>query len=376
MTERVGDEMPVRKEEVESSRYLSYAALMRIRFLKNRMAVLGGLVILLMYLVMVPAEFTAPYASNMRNREATNAPPQRIRFVDADGSFSLRPFVYGYTQTMDMFTFQRVHTVDESKKYPIKLFVRSEPRSFLGLTITRRLIGVEDGYIHLLGTDSQGRDVLSRTIYGGRVSLTVGFVGVGISLVIGTILGVLSGYVGGVTDTFIQRGIEVLMGFPNIPLWMALSAAVPDYWNPLQIFFVMSLILSLIGWGGLARVVRGMTLSLKSEEYVTAARLNGGNTWWVLSQHLVPANFSYIVVSLTLSIPAMIIGETALSFLGLGIQAPMVSWGALLQAAQDVNIMANQPWVLSPAIPVIVSVLAFNFVGDGARDAADPLSSR
>ena len=214
--------------------------------------------------------------------------------------------------------------------------------------------------------------MLSRTIHGARVSLLVGLIGVAISLVIGTVVGLVSGLAGGWVDNIIQRAIEVILTFPNVPLWMAFSASIPDTWTPVQVFFVMSIIISFIGWTPLARVVRGITLSIRSEEYVNAARISGASSWWIIRHHLLPGNLSYIIVSLTLAIPAMILGETALSFLGLGIRPPMVSLGALLQTSQDINVIANQPWVVfSAAVPVVLAVLAFNFIGDGIRDAID-----
>lgn len=358
----------------DSDEVLSYGALIRIAFMRNRLAVLGLGLIIFMYAIFIPAEFTAPYPVNQRNMQAINMPPQRVRFVDDSGHFSFRPFVHPYELVRDPLTFERQYSVDTSEKHFLRLFVQTTPYEFLGVTLTRRLIGVRDGYMYLLGTDHQGRDVLSRMIYGGRVSLSVGFIGVGISLVLGVTMGMLSGYVGGTVDHLIQRGVEILMGFPSLPLWMAFSAAVPDHWSSIQVFFAMTVILSLIGWGGLCRIVRGMTMSLKNEEFVQVSLVNGANTWWIIKHHLLSGNLSYVIVSATLAIPGMILGETALSFLGLGIQPPMVSWGTLLQRAQDITVLSEYPWQLMPVVFVITGVLCFNFVGDGLRDAIDPMS--
>lgn len=351
---------------------LTYGQLFRRRFLRNRMAVIAIVVIVLLYAIAIPAEFTAPHGTTDRFMGAINLPPQVIHVVDENGTPSW-PFVYGVKQTLDPKTFRRVFEDDHETKHTLVLFPRVEPYEMFGLRVDRKLFGFGAGETgHLLGTDSQGRDMLSRTIHGGRVSLLVGLIGVAISMVIGVIVGLISGLAGGWVDNLIQRGIEVILTFPNVPLWMAFSASIPDTWTPVQVFFMMSIIISFIGWTPLARVVRGITLSLKSEEYVTASRISGASGWWIIRHHLLPGNTSYIIVSLTLAIPAMILGETALSFLGLGIRPPMVSWGSLLQTSQDINVIANQPWVVfSAATPVVLAVLAFNFIGDGVRDAID-----
>jgi len=326
--------------------------------------------------LVLPAEFVAPYGNDHRHRDYLSAPPQLVRFIDRKDGFSLRPFVYRLKVERDPVTLRKRYVVDETAKFYPRLFVRGDEYKFLFFRSNLHLWGVKDGYAFLLGTDVQGKDMFSRIIYGGRVSLTVGLMGVMISMVLGTLIGLTSGYFGGRVDDVIQRGIEVLMSFPGIPLWIALSAAIPPGWDPIKVFFAITVILSIIGWGGLARVVRGMTLSLKGEEFILAARMNGGTTWWIVTRHLLIGNISYIIVSLTLAIPGMILGETALSFLGLGIQPPMTSWGVLLQQAQDITVLAHQPWLVIPVVMVIVSTLAFNFLGDGMRDAADPLTHR
>ena len=352
---------------IDARQTVSYWSLIRRKFFRNKAAVAGMSIMTLFYLTMLPAEFTAPYQLQARHRDFVSAPPQKVRFIDMETGFNLRPFVYGLRKHRDPKSFRRIYTVDTSVKFDIRLFSYDSKDSV-------HLFGVSDGYMFLLGTDLQGRDMLSRVIYGGRVSLTVGLLGVVISLTIGTIIGLISGYFGGRVDNVIQRSIEVLMSFPSIPLWLALSAALPPDWNPIKVFFSVTIILSVIGWGGLGRVVRGMTLAMKTEEYVEAAKMNGGTTWWILSRHLLPGNVSYIIVQATLAVPSMILGETTLSFLGLGIRPPMTSWGVLLTQAQDTTVIAHQPWLILPVVLVVMSVLCLNFIGDGMRDAADPFS--
>ena len=349
---------------------LTHAQLSWQRFLRNRMAVIALAVITLLYLIVIGRVHRA-LQHDRPFHPTINLPPQPIHVIDERGGLSL-PFAYGLKQTLDPKSFRRVFSVDHDTKHYLQLLPAVEPYDLFGLRLDRKLFGFSDGGGHLLGTDNQGRDMLSRTIHGGRVSLLVGLIGVAISMVIGTVVGLVSGLAGGRVDNAIQRLIEVLVAFPNIPLWMAFSAAIPDTWTPVQVFFAMSIIISFIGWTPLARVVRGITLSLKTEEYVVASRISGAGGWWIIRHHLLPGNVSYIIVSLTLAIPSMILGETALSFLGLGIRPPMVSWGSLLQTSQDINVIANQPWVVfSAAVPVVLAVLAFNFIGDGIRDAID-----
>ncbi|NLG83752.1 MAG: ABC transporter permease, partial [Firmicutes bacterium] len=275
---------------------------------------------------------------------------------------------------IDPETWRFLFTEDKSKEYSLCFFVRGHNYKFLGLIPTNlHLFGVEDGgTVFLFGTDDMGRDVFSRTICGARVSLFVGLVGVALSFVLGIVIGGISGYFGGKTDLIIQRVIEFLISIPTIPIWMALSAALPPHWSPVKVFFGISIILSFVGWCGIARVVRGKFLELREEDFVTAARLAGATDATIIFRHLVPSFMSYLIVQLTLSIPGMILAETALSFLGLGIRPPAVSWGTLLKGAQNISAIALYPWLLIPAIFVIATVLAFNFLGDGLRDAADP----
>ena len=352
---------------------VSYRQLLYLRFLRNRLAVAGFWILAILYVVALGAEFFAPYDKITRFGDIL-APPRLPRFVDADGRFHLRPFVYAYEKGRDPETLRRTYVADTTERYPLGLFVRGDEYEFLFIQSNVHLFGVEGAEVFLLGTDNQGRDLFSRVIYGARLSTTIGLCGVAISLVLGIIIGMISGYLGGIVDQAIQRGIEVLLSFPSIPLWLALSALLPLDWSPRRIFFFITIILSILNWGSLARIVRGLTLSVKNEEYVLSARMGGGGRWWIIRRHLFPANLSYAIVAATLSVPEMILGETALSFLGLGLRPPAVSWGVLLQASQKVSVLGVAPWLVSPVAFVIVTVLAFNFVGDGLRDAVDPHS--
>lgn len=349
--------------------------LMWWKFRKHRVAVVAGVVVLALYMMAIFCEFLAPGTPNARNISMLNAPPQRLHFKGPDG-WHIRPFVYGLKSARDPQSLRIHYAEDTNAIHPIRLFVRGEPYRFWGLFPTNvHLLGVEQGpTVHLLGTDVLGRDMLSRIIYGSRISLTIGLFGVTISFVLGLSIGALSGYAGGLVDHFIQRGIEILRAFPDIPLWMALAAALPASWSPLKVYFGITIVLSFIGWTGLARQVRGKILSLREEDYATAALLAGASQWRIMWRHLLPSFMSHIIVVVTLAVPGMILGETALSFLGLGLRPPIVSWGVLLKDAQNVQAVAQTPWLLAPALMVILTVLAFNFLGDGLRDAADPYS--
>jgi len=331
-------------------------------------------VVLLFYLAVVFADFLA--YSNPLASEAQRSllPPQRIHWFDK-GRFS--PHVYGLSGRRDPVTFKRVYTPDPEKKIPVRFFASGFEYRLLGLIPAHRhLIGVEgaapEETLFLLGTDEQGRDLWSRLMYGTRTSLTIGLVGVTLSLLLGVFLGGISGFYGGIIDTIIQRVIEILRSIPTIPLWMGLAAALPNDWDILRVYFAITIIISLIGWTELARVVRGRFLSLREEDFVMAAELAGCGQMRIIFTHLVPSFLSHIIAATTLAIPAMIISETSLSFLGLGLRPPAISWGVLLQQAQNIQALAISPWLLIPAIPVIVVILAFNFMGDGLRDAADP----
>jgi peptide/nickel transport system permease protein len=281
--------------------------------------------------------------------------------------------VYGLEQHRDPDTLTRTYTDDRSRVLPLRFFAKGDPYRLWGLIpMERHLVTAEGGRLYLMGTDQLGRDLLSRILYGSRISLSIGLVGVFLSLMLGTIIGGVSGYYGGILDSAIQRSIEILRSFPAIPLWMALSAAVPVTWSPLAVYFCMTVILALIGWTGLARVVRGKILSLREEDYALAARVAGAKDFSIIMRHLVPGFASHLIVSVTLAIPGMILAETSLSFLRLGLRPPTLSWGVLLQDAQNVRAISLYPWLLMPVLFVIATVLVFNFLGDGLRDAADP----
>lgn len=355
----------------EASQY----QLMIGRFTKHRVATVSFYLLVILYLMSIFAEFVAPYGSLTRFADFTYASPSRVRIRDADGSFHL-PFIYGRVSQLDTATFTYEFVEDTSTRYPVRLFAEGEPYRLLGvIPASRRLFGVEgEQPFFLLGSDNLGRDLFSRIIFASRVSLFVGFAGVLISFLLGILLGGISGYFGGATDTVIQRLIEFIMSIPQIPLWMGLSAAIPQEWSGIQTFFAITVILSFVGWTGLARVVRGKIISLREEDYVTAARISSATPLQIIFRHLLPGLTSYLVVHLTMAVPFMILGETTLSFLGLGITAPDVSWGSLLQEAQDISVIANYPWLLAPVGFVMLAVILFNFIGDGLRDAADPYS--
>ncbi|NLS75678.1 MAG: ABC transporter permease [Chloroflexi bacterium] len=353
----------------------SQGQLMWWRFRKHKPAIVGGIIVILVYLVALFCEFLAPYDPVKYDQKDTYAPPQRIRIVDQGKVQS--PFVYGLTQSRDPVSYRMMFQVDQGKKYPVRFFVRGSAYKMWGLFEgDLHLFGIDDpeGSIHLLGADRMGRDVFSRLVYGARVSMSIGLVGVILSFVLGITIGGFSGYYGGALDTVVQRIIEFIRSVPSIPLWMALSAALPVDWPPTKIYFGITVVLSLIGWTWLARVVRSQFLSIREEDYVMAARLSGTGEVRIIYRHMVPAFMSYIIAQMSLSIPNMILSETSLSFLGLGIRAPAISWGVLLQEAQNLRAVALAPWLLAPGLAVVLIVLAFNFLGDGLRDAADPYS--
>jgi peptide/nickel transport system permease protein len=349
--------------------------LMWWRFRKHRVAVASTIVVAGFYLVVLGADFLAYSDPSASEAQRSLMPPQLIHWFD-DRRF--RPHVYGLKGARDQKTFKRVYQPDPSQKIPVRFFAQGFEYRFLGvIPMSRHLIGVDPGRdasttIFLLGTDVQGRDLWSRLVYGTRVSLTIGLLGVTLSLVLGVVLGGLSGFYGGVTDTVIQRIIEILRSIPTIPLWMGLAAALPRDWTILQIYFAITIIISLLGWTELARVIRGRFLALREEDFVVSARLVGCSQMRTIFVHMVPSFMSHIIAATTLALPAMIISETALSFLGLGLRPPAISWGVLLQQAQNVQTVAISPWLMIPAVPVIIAVMAFNFLGDGLRDAADP----
>ena len=375
----IEERVPVLTEE-EREYIASQWKLVWRRFLKHRLGVFATMVVIGLYLVAAFPEFLAIH--NPLTQEATRAfvPPQRVHFFD--GLKPNRPYVYGLIRERNPVTLKPEYTADKSKKFPIKFFVRGHEYKFLGLFFKMdiHLMGLDTDEdpmpIYLLGSDRLGRDLYSRLVYATRVSMSIGLVGVALSLFLGLLLGGISGYRGGLADVLIQRFIEFIRSIPTIPLWLGLAAAVPKEWSPLKIYFAITIIISLLGWTTLAREVRGRFLSLRSEDFVVAARLYGTSELRIIFRHMVPSFTSHIIATTTLAVPAIIIAETALSFLGLGLRPPTISWGTLLFQAQNLNAIANAPWLMIPAPLVLVAILAFNFMGDGLRDAADPYSVR
>lgn len=358
----------------EQERYYlaSQWRLMWWKLKRHRVAVFSGVILLLMYGTTLISEVIAPYELQTRSIRHIYSPPQRVHFFH-EGQF-VGPFVYGWTQKLNMETLQREYAEDTSNVQPLRFFCQGDPYRFWGLfeASFHLVCPAEDGTFFLLGTDRLGRDMFSRITYGARISLTIGLIGICISFVLGIIIGGLAGFYGGWVDMIVQRFIEILRSFPEIPLWMALSAVLPVHWSPILIYFGITVILAMLDWTGLARAVRSKLLALREEDYCTAAQLMGAKPRRIIGRHLLPGFMSHLIASATLSIPAMILGETALSFLGLGLRPPITSWGVLLNEAQNINVVALYPWLMLPVLPVIIVILAFNFFGDGLRDAADP----
>lgn len=362
-----------KRQKQEESYYLaSQWTLMGRKLMKHRLARVSLAVLAFLYLTAAFGNFLAPSDLTAYNAGTKDAPPTKVHLFH-QGKF-IGPFVYGLSSGRNTETFLREYVEVTDEIYRLRFFVQGPRYKFWGLFPSdRHLFGVEEGgYLFFFGTDSMGRDLFSRMILGSQISLTIPFAGTFISFVLGILIGSLSGYLGGIPDTVIQRVIEVISAFPSIPLWMALSAAIPPDIPVVRMYFYITIIISFISWTGLARVVRGRFISLKKEDFVIAARLAGVGNFMIILKHLIPGFMSYLIVNLTLAIPGMIIGETSMSFLGLGIRSPATSWGVLLQEAQDISSIATFPWRLIPLFAVVLSVMSFNFLGDGLRDAADP----
>ena len=376
-----GDTIPVaaayEPQDAEASLQLaSQWRLMWWRFRKHKLALVSGILIICVYLVAAFVEFLAPFPTDRMISDLAYAPPQRLRlFEKTEEGLKIGLHVYGYTYTVDTLSLERNFKFDREQKITVRFFVKGEPYRMWGfIPGNRHLIGPVDpqAAFYLLGADRLGRDLFSRLIYGTRISMTIGLVGVTMSLILGILLGGISGYYGGTADLIIQRIMEILRSMPTIPLWMGMAAAIPFYWSPVLVYFMITIILSVIGWTWLAQAVRGKFYSLKTEDFVIAAKLDGCSELQVIVSHMVPSFMSHIIATLTLAIPQMIIAETALSFLGIGLRPPVVSWGVLLKEAQNVRVLATSPWLFLPGAAVIIVVLSLNFLGDGIRDAADP----
>ena len=364
-------------ETVRAARSESYSQLVWRRFRRSRPAIIGGLFVIVLSLLALFAEFFAPYPLNMTNAQNAFIPPTRIRFFDAEGNFHLRPFVYKAVVEIDMTTFVPNWSYDTSTMYPLYFFVEGWEYEFFGLIpMNRHLFSVaEGGDVFLLGTDKLGADLWSKSCEAGRISLTMSVFGALVSVLIGAVVGVYSGYRGGWFDNVTQRFVEFITAFPQLALWLSLAAVIPRTWDSFRVFIVMAFIFALLSWTTLAREVRGKVLYMRQTDFVMAAKEMGASDRRIVFLHLLPNSLSHIIVVLTLTIPGIILAEAFLSFLGIGIQRPMVSWGLLMQDAQNLRTLGQTPWIMAPALFIISAVLGFNLLGDGLRDAADPYST-
>jgi peptide/nickel transport system permease protein len=347
-------------------------SLMLWKLKRHRLAVIAGFILAIMYGSTLVSEILAPYDLHARHTDHIYAPPQQVHWIH-EGTF-IGPFTYDLKRSLNMETLKREYTEDTSTPRPVRFLCSGDSYRFWGLfeASFHLVCPGEGGTLFLAGTDRLGRDVLSRVIYGTRISLTIGLLGIALSFALGLFFGGIAGYYGGWVDNVIQRVIEVIRSFPELPLWMALSAVLPVNWSPLLVYFGITMILATLDWTNLARTVRSKLLALREEDYTTAARLMGAKPKRIIGRHLLPGFMSHLIAAATLSIPGMILGETALSFLGIGLRPPITSWGVLLNEAQNINVVALYPWLMLPVVPVIIVILAFNFFGDGLRDAADP----
>jgi len=367
------------QEQEQKQLSQSYWALVWWRFKRSKAAIAGAVIVVLSYFMgALFAEFFSPYLVNQQS-EYVEARPQWPHFIDEEGNFHLRPFVYGLEETIDEELFKRTFEIDKTKQYPLYFFVRAAPYKLLGvIPMDIHLFGTDpndpEAHAYIFGTDGLGRDVLSRIIYGARLSLVLGLAGQALTLIFGATLGAISGYYGGGVDMLIMRTTEFLNAFPREPILMALAAIIPDSWNPMWIYFGLTILLAFVYWGGLARQVRGLVLSIREREFVLAAQSFGASDRRLLFRHLIPNTMSHIIVIATTMVPAMIQSETFLGFLGLGLRPPLTSWGILMNEVSNVRAIRFHPWLLLPVPFILISLLGFNLMGDGLRDAIDPYS--
>lgn len=368
-------------QEAEEEKLKYYTAsqwqLIWWRFRKHKLSIVGMVILSIFLIFALLPEFFAPYSSVQRNGEYILCPPSAIKFKTPDGKFSIKPLVYGMKQQRNPETLAMEYSVNPDDVKPLKFFTRNGEYKLFGiLPGSIHLFGIEDGFVHLWGTDNMARDIFSRTIFATRTSLSIGILGLLIAFFIGLIIGGISGYFGGWVDNFFQRTIEFVRSIPTYPLWMGVAAAMPREWSPQAVYFMMTIILGFIGWTTLARRVRSQLMAIRESDFIIAAKLCGSSDLRIIFKHMIPTFISYVIIDLTISFPTMILSETSLSFLGLGLRPPVTSWGVLLKASQNVRSIASNPWMFIPAIFVILAVLSFSFVGDGLRDAADPYSEK
>ena len=364
-----------KKKEIRRIDLSSYWQLVWWRFRRHRMALIGGTILSLFLIIALFCETISPYEPHARNSKYTQGRLMGVHLFDQDDNFHFRPFVYARVNKRDPVSFRLNALVDTNERWPIYFFVKGDSYKLWGLFENEiHLFGTEKGFIHLFGTDQLGRDMFSRILYATRTSLSVGAIGVFFAFVLGLTMGGIAGYMGGMTDELIMRLIEFIRSIPTLPLWLAMAAALPREWSALKVYIAVTIILACIGWTNLARRVRSRLLSLREEEFILAARLSGCSARRIITRHMLPSFLSYLIVDLTISFPYIILAETSLSFLGLGLREPIISWGVLLFSAQNVRSIVHMPWLILPSLFVVVAVLAFNFLGDGLRDAADPFA--